>query len=237
MADIAANTGRGLLTLRDELAGWLAGMDRYNGGGDRPFWLEAYGGKSYTVDRKGSPEPVFIEHLSIGVLGGTQPEKLDELLLQSADDGLLARFLVVLPDMVPIKRYTGRPDEERIKTALRRLRGLQQADGNPLRVLFTDEAGDRFHQFRLQCREWETQSERLMKSHVGKLPGHVVRVANVLAHLDWAGGSDPNCPTSIDLHHVERACLYVGEHLRTHAQRAYGVGDAPSEERRAARLA
>lgn len=34
---------RGLLLSLDELSGWLAGMDRYSGGGDRAFWLEAFG--------------------------------------------------------------------------------------------------------------------------------------------------------------------------------------------------
>lgn len=39
---IVARQPRGTLQMRDELAGWLEGMQRYSGGGsDRPFWLEA----------------------------------------------------------------------------------------------------------------------------------------------------------------------------------------------------
>ena len=38
---ILARQPRGTLQMRDELAGWLEGMQRYAGGGtDRPFWLE-----------------------------------------------------------------------------------------------------------------------------------------------------------------------------------------------------
>src|SRR5690606_3258055 len=45
---------RGTLQFRDELAGWLEGMQRYSGGGnDRPFWLEAFGGRGYSVERMG----------------------------------------------------------------------------------------------------------------------------------------------------------------------------------------
>ncbi|WIY23634.1 DUF3987 domain-containing protein [Parasedimentitalea psychrophila] len=91
VAELVQATWRGLLLSRDELSGWLGSMDRYNGGGDRPFWLEAFGGRSYTVDRKNSPDPIIIDHLSVAVLGGTQPDKLDTLLVRSGDDGLLVR--------------------------------------------------------------------------------------------------------------------------------------------------
>ncbi|WP_240778634.1 DUF3987 domain-containing protein, partial [Salipiger aestuarii] len=81
VAELLAQTWRGLLMSRDELSGWLASMDRYSGGGDRPFWLEAYGGRSYPVDRKSSPEPIIVDHLTVAVLGGTQPDKLARLLV------------------------------------------------------------------------------------------------------------------------------------------------------------
>ncbi|MGY6535542.1 MAG: DUF3987 domain-containing protein [Pararhodobacter sp.] len=89
---------RGTLQMRDELAGWLEGMQRYSGGGsDRPFWLEAFGGRGFTVERMGR-EPLTIDRLSIGVLGGIQPDRLKSLLFKSDDDGLLARFLPIWPE-------------------------------------------------------------------------------------------------------------------------------------------
>ena len=90
--------------MRDELAGWLEGMARYSGGGsDRPFWLEAYGGRGFTVERMGR-EPLTIDRLSIGVVGGIQPDRLNTLLFKSDDDGLLARFLPIWPEPAPLKR-------------------------------------------------------------------------------------------------------------------------------------
>ena len=57
---IASMQPRGILLARDELAGWLQSMARYSGGGsDRPFWLEAYGGRSYRVERRGR-DPVYV---------------------------------------------------------------------------------------------------------------------------------------------------------------------------------
>jgi len=42
---------RGVLCYRDELAGWLSSFGRYSGSqSERPFWLEAYGGRGYVVD-------------------------------------------------------------------------------------------------------------------------------------------------------------------------------------------
>ena len=42
---------RGMMLLRDELAGLFANMARYSGGSDRPFWLEAWVGGRHVVER------------------------------------------------------------------------------------------------------------------------------------------------------------------------------------------
>ena len=57
----------------------------------------------------------------------------------------------------------------------------------------------------------------------------VVRIANVLAHLDWAANPSDPAPMQITKKHIGRACHYVGEHLRKHAYRTYGVGKQPLE--------
>ncbi len=101
LAALAALLPRGLLLVRDELAGWLGGFDRYGGGGsDRAFAIEMYGGRSYSVDRMKNPAPLHIRHLSIGVLGGVQPDKLPAIIA-GPDDGLAARFLWSWPDVAP----------------------------------------------------------------------------------------------------------------------------------------
>ncbi len=45
---LAGAAPKGLLFVRDELAGWFAGMTTYNQAG-RAFWIEAYGGRPYRV--------------------------------------------------------------------------------------------------------------------------------------------------------------------------------------------
>jgi hypothetical protein len=68
---------KGLLFFRDELAGWFSSFGRYSGSGaDRAFWVEGYGGRAFTIDRVKHPLPVIIPRLSLGVLGGVQPDRL-----------------------------------------------------------------------------------------------------------------------------------------------------------------
>ena len=82
LGEILARSPRGLMVKRDELAGWIASMEKYGGkgggGSDRAFWLQAYDGGPYTVDRISRGE-LHIEKLSVSILGGIQPERLAEI--------------------------------------------------------------------------------------------------------------------------------------------------------------
>ena len=103
LASILAGNPQGVLSFRDELAGWLQGFDRYAPGG-REFWLEAFGGRPYVIDRKGTKGPLSIPFNGVSVLGGIQPAKMADALLSSPDDGLVARFLWAWPDKLPSVR-------------------------------------------------------------------------------------------------------------------------------------
>ena len=50
---LATAAPKGLLIVRDELAGWILDMRAYRAGG-REFWIEAYGGRPFRVERKTS---------------------------------------------------------------------------------------------------------------------------------------------------------------------------------------
>lgn|GEM_PF-4952885 len=123
-AKIMSQSGRALLMLRDELAGWLGVMGRYDSGGDLGFVLEAYGGRAYDVDRKSLSTPLLAGSLRIGVLGSIQPVRMDRYLLMPEDDDLLPRCLVAYPDPVPIARPKKQIDNAYLKRALIRLFAL-----------------------------------------------------------------------------------------------------------------
>ena len=110
---LASAAPKGLMVVRDELAGWLLGMNAYNDAG-RAFWIEAYGGRPYRVERQKLAKPIDVPRLAVAVTGGTQPDKL-AALFKDADDGLLARLCWFWPEAVPFSlsaphpRLTGRP--------------------------------------------------------------------------------------------------------------------------------
>lgn len=242
MAELLSQTGRGLLAYRDELSGWLGSMDRYSDGGDRPFWLESNGGRAFTVDRKSADQPIIIDRLSVAVLGGIQPDKLDGLLVKSADDGLLARFLVVFPDPAPLARPSQKLDTRALKVAFERLRALppdsdETGKAKPWLLRFGTDAQEEMQLFRIAVREWEAEAEELYLSHIGKLPGMVARVAGILAHLDWVAQPAGGAPATITANQFRRAKELVGGYLRLHALRAYGSESAAPEIKAARRLA
>lgn len=237
---IVAGQPRGALLARDELAGWLQGMNRYSGGGsDRPFWLEAYGGRSYSVERMGR-DPVYIDRLTVGVLGGIQPDRLRSLLMKSDDDGLLARFLPIWPSPAPVKRPEAMHDAAFVETALERLLSLAMpADESghlrPWYLRFTEEARDLLDAYRIAVREWEAEAEGLLLSFIGKLPGIAVRLSLVLAYLDWAAGEAEE-PQAITRQHFGRAAHLVEDYLLPMARRAYTDGDPCKGEREGRKL-
>ena len=49
-------------------------MTSYNDAG-RAFWVEAYGGRPYRLERQKHPEPIEIAYFVVAVYGSTQPDR------------------------------------------------------------------------------------------------------------------------------------------------------------------
>ncbi|MGE8143069.1 DUF3987 domain-containing protein [Novosphingobium sp. NPDC080210] len=95
--EVMMDSPDGILSEQDELSGWFGSMDRYNtkGGGDRAFWLKAFNGGTYNLNRIGRGAKQ-ISNLSISLLGGIQPEPMRKFASESVDDGLLQRMIPVI---------------------------------------------------------------------------------------------------------------------------------------------
>ena len=185
LACLASKQPKGLLLIRDELAGLLVNLTRYAGGGsDRPFYLEGFGGRPYVVERIGRP-PSRVGRLLVTLAGGIQPDRLASLLLDAEDDGLVSRFMPVWPEPAPLRRDPGHPDGGFVAQAFERLWSLRlepSAHGErPWFVPFSEGARDVLFEARAHARALEDESHGLMVSYAGKTPGTVVRVALVLA--------------------------------------------------------
>lgn len=95
---ILANQDRGLGMVRDELAGFIGALEKYSGGkggaADRAFFLQAFDGGAYVVDRVGRGT-VAINNLLLAICGGIQPDRLASFG-DLTDDGLWQRFMPVV---------------------------------------------------------------------------------------------------------------------------------------------
>lgn len=231
---------KGLLYHRDELAGWFGNFDRYSGGGERQFWLEANGGQSYTLDRVKHPVPVFVRHLAVAVFGGIQPDRLSAIM-QDADDGLIPRFLFAWPEKAAYRRPAENgADHEAGLAAFMRLASLAMAKGGddallPVVVPFCAEAVEVFHDF---CADMKgREAAGLLAGAYGKAPGHAARLALVLEFLWWAATPDAPEPAEISLAALNAAAALVDGYFLPMAERVFGDAVATERERHAAALA
>jgi len=240
---LATAAPKGLLIVRDELPGFLLGMSNYNDTG-RQFWLEAYGGRPYRVERQKNPLPIVVERLAVAMFGGAQPAKLAELM-REPDDGLMARICWFWPDPVPFDLSEAAPGAVEAVNALDRLRQLELAPGaapgdpaRPFMVPMTAEARGLIRDFGRAMQARQAEAGGLMVSTIGKARGLALRLALVLEFLWWAGESGYAAPpTEISARATGAACLLVDEYLLPMAERVFGDAATPPEDRNAATLA
>ena len=246
-AQVLASQPKGLLINRDELAGVLGNLTRYaNGGSDGPFYLEGYTGGSFASERKGSGS-IYVSRLSLTLTGTIQPERLATLLLKAEDDGMLARFIPIFPELVPVGVSTKQEDVYFSRDALLKLHELKMVPVNidkpdddlrPLFVNFTEKSLEAMTDFRRYCRELEGQHCGLMISHIGKLPGMAARLSLILAYLDWAADKvGLGEPVEINLDIFNRAKTFCRDYVVPMASRAYAEAATPPAERAAMSLA
>lgn len=239
MAEILSGNPSGTLHYRDELSGWLASFDRYAPGG-RQFWLEAYGGRPFVIDRKSHPVPLSIKFTGVSVAGGIQPDKMAELIAGS-DDGLVARFLLAWPAPKPFQRPKRCGDTRRLEAIYRRLDGLPWARNDegkdaPVVLTLTSEAADYFDAWAIENDRDLDDTGSLFKNFCGKLKGVVLRIALVIELLHWAdeGGDEPK---EVSARTLLLAADFVEEYAKPMALRVYGDAAVPVCERDAAVIA
>jgi hypothetical protein len=241
LAELLAGLPKGLLHTRDELAGWLLNLSRYGGGTDRPFWLEAYNGGPYQVDRLKNPEPILVPHLTVAVFGTIQPDRLADVL-KGADDGLASRFLWAWPEPRPFAQPSGAGDPGRAADWLGRLAGLAvrtDADRRPVpsHVWLAEEARPVLAEFAREMQARERAAHGLLKSSLGKARGQALRLALVLEYLWWAADPSAPEPAQVGLAAMQAAAGPMDAYFLPMAARVLGDAAVPEDERDARTLA
>jgi hypothetical protein len=231
---------KGLLVVRDELAGWITGMNAYHDAG-RSFWVEAYGGRPYRVERKKHPEPIVVPRLAVSVHGGTQPDKL-AAMMREADDGLLARILWSWPNPVLFRLGQSSTQGLWAITALDRLRelDLQRQDGTPEPVMvpLAKDARPLLETFGREMQERQTTAGGLLCSAYGKARGQALRLSLVLELMWWCAedGMAPP-PVEITARAFTAAAHLLGDYFMPMGERVYGDAAIPIADRNAATMA
>lgn len=243
LAEILKSGPRGSLLLRDELAGWIKGMDQYKakGGSDRQFWLSAWSSDPVSVHRKNPDSPhVFIPHPCVSVAGGIQPDVLGSL--RGNDDGFYDRILFTYPATLPAKGEDWRSCKSGLlrswSWALSKIRDVEMiTDGaKPPRPRFVNlSAGARQewerYTFSLAKRINDPEFPRHMAGIAGKLKGYGARLAlvSMLLRVAYDTSGEIQDVTAEDMRNGSAIAMY----FLAHAERVYramgrdpGVNDA-----------
>jgi hypothetical protein len=215
---------QGMLLLADELAALFLNMSRYSGGTDAEFWLEAWCGAAYRVERMNRPS-LDIPHLLVGLVGGLQPDKL----ARSFDgdlDGMYARVLFSWPPKAPYKPLTDdvaevEPEIINMLNRIVTLESGQDQDGGfaPRAVPLSEPAVVDFEQVRQFAARQGHVLEGRERDWVAKMPAHVLRLAGTLCYLDWAmqGGTEPE---RIELTFMQAAIRLARDYFWPHTRAA-----------------
>ena len=201
LAHLLGQNPKGLLLFRDELSVWLDNMSRYTSGSDRAIWLEFFNGGEIKVDRRSLATPLIVDQAIVSIIGGIQPARLQDTL-NSAADGLQARFLFVYSNEAPLRRVDHMPDGHALECAFEKLydMNISFCDGsiNPGVISLSEVSQETFFQFRKYARDLEKKHDGLIEGWIGKGPGMVLRLAGILSLLDWSLSQYSNEPGQID---------------------------------------
>jgi hypothetical protein len=220
--EILKDSPDGVLSYQDELSGWFGAMDKYSGGKgaakDRAFWLQSFNGGSYSTNRIGRGS-VFIENLSVSMLGGIQPEPIKALADDGADDGLLQRLIPIVLGSAVVGRDEKPGDAVYDYNKLvSNLHNLEPAAGS---VLTFDDGAlairvglEKKH---LELQQCETINRKLA-SHIGKYNGIFARLCVVWHCVEHATGTIPGTITEAT---ARRAAGFLHAFLLPHALAFY----------------
>jgi hypothetical protein len=229
---------QGMLLVADELAGWFHNMSRYTGRRDNQFWLIAWDGSSYVVERMNRPA-ITLERLLIGVVGGLQPDKLADVF-KGAADGMYARFLFAwppTPSYHPLSNAIAEidPDIVNLFSALSTLDNAPDAS-----VRLTSRAAGTFEDFRKEVHEYAKALDGRERDWWAKAPAQVLRIAGTLAFINFAMNKDANktAPNKIKEQYITSAVRLVRDYFWPHARaalRQIGLIERKSDARRVLR--
>ena len=226
----------GLILMRDEMAGWIRGLDREDNSNDRAFYLECFNGDGFYIYDRVGRGTLKIESTTVSIIGGIQPSVLAPYIAQSinngvGNDGLVQRFqMAVYPDDCKawqnIDRYPNKQAKERaysVFDSLAELEAQRNEDGSVKGLRFTPDAQAVFNAWR-EALEMEMRADDIhpaMEQHLAKYRSLMPSLA-LLLEL-----ADNHQAQAVGVDAVNKAVKWC-EYLKAHAVRIYHGAIEPS---------
>ncbi len=240
LGELLKTNPRGLLVLRDELAGWLRTLDKPGREGDREFYLESWNGTgSYTFDRIGRGT-IYIPAVCISIVGSIQPGKLrsyiaDALSDGAGADGLLQRLQVLVwPDSIgtwrPVDRWPNSAARRRADAIYERLAGLDPAavgavadDADQIAVLHFDAGAQELYDAWRTALENRLRGDELagaeaFQSHISKYRSLMPALALLFHLVSVVAGDAEAGPVTLPATRLAAAWC---DFLEAHARKVY----------------
>jgi len=190
LADLLLVRPRGMLLIRDELAGLFENLRRYSNGNDSSFWLKAWDGDRCPITRKSGD--VIVDYLLIGLTGAFQPDKMARSF-RGDQDGMYGRFLYAWPTPPAYRPLDDTADDidTDLVNALSLLIRLpaESEDGGqftPRDIRLSVSAKAHFEQFRQEIDTLKKTFDGREHQWVCKAENHVLRISGTLAYVAWA---------------------------------------------------
>lgn len=232
LVELLVENPRGLLVYRDELSGWLRGLDKVGREMDRAFYLESWNGYgAFTTDRIGRGT-IHVDAVCLSLLGGIQPNKLQSYVADAldggtGDDGLLQRFqLAVYPETPTKWTLVDRiPDRDAQARVTRIFEIVDRLTGET--VIHFDPAGQSLFDAwltKLQTRIYSGDiGTPALESHLSKYK-KLMPALGLLFHVaDWADSQIQATPMPIGPITLQAAMLAGAwcDYLELHARKIY----------------
>lgn len=214
---------QGILYLRDEMMGWIADLEKKGRESDRSFFLTAWGGGYYSVDRIGRG------HLGgwvcLSKFGSFQPARLKEFLIKGIEDGLFQREQVLVwPDYKPFKNVDRPANQAALASFARIIALLAPLAEDSIRCDFNAEAQPIFNNWLESLTEKaavETHAPKVQ--HLTKYRSLMPILAALFQLADYAAqDKTPSESLPIDAEHARQSIAFCA-YLESHLNRVYAL--------------
>lgn len=226
--EICKDSPNGIMVLQDELTGFFGRIEKYggkSGGADRSFWLQAYGGGQYAVNRIGRGS-FLIDNLSVTMLGGIQPGPLRSLVAEAQDDGLIQRFIPVMLQKAqrdqdvatpPVAEEFGDLVEALHELdAPRNFFGVQPLTFSEGARAVREALADEHFRFVLVMEQMNSK----LATHIGKYDGLFVRLCVIWHCVEHATNAD-GLPLEVSEATASRVARFLTYYIRGHSVAFY----------------